>query len=521
MTATMFLPSRQLVTFRQFAAAFAACFWLTYCPLLEVSADPPDVDEAAQETDLAPEPMVLEEIEPASEGISQATPDFTDYFEAYRAASSAQKDLLIYCFAPDLPGEAQIEFETDVLADPEIRESLDERFVLVKISTEQPVQTKTTVRKTRYVRQGFRRVQRTYNQVVTQDLFDGSTRRPGLLVVSVTDQHATASPDVIARFPFGYLDLPPHVYRVNHEFKPWTAEVFRDVVSTPVTSTDAYLEKFCSKQSLDRSCVQRAAGGKVSSLSYVYFDYDYTSENLKPDRITTRLHIAKNTQLASYQEPIAMRIDAYSLRDSGAPVKLAYCEVLPNDEWQTIDVDELKPETPYRLTAYFYTSDSSHQLLGEAEMPLYAVTNGPEKVAQARAEIAMKALGEVRDWRRGSYDRRKGYVVGRWCERFYFWNILNHVRTPFRTSYSSTTFSRHNALFTGRRMRNMVQNQNVMGDHIRIRDHGFMVLSYDKHLGQAWTIEGNFGNRVVLTRRYVSDYWSLGTIVPSMLLEGS
>ena len=48
-----------------------------------------------------------------------------------------------------------------------------------------------------------------------------------------------------------------------------------------------------------------------------------------------------------------------------------------------------------------------------------------------------------------------------------------------------------------------------------------MVLSYDKHLGQAWTIEGNYGNRVVLTRRYVSDYWSLGTIVPSMLLEDS
>jgi hypothetical protein len=67
----------------------------------------------------------------------------------------------------------------------------------------------------------------------------------------------------------------------------------------------------------------------------------------------------------------------------------------------------------------------------------------------------------------------------------------------------------------------MVQNQNVMGDHVRIRDHGFMILCYDKHFGQAWTIEGNFGNRVVLTRRNVSDYWSLGTIVPSMLLEDS
>ena len=521
MTATMFHLLRRLATFRHFAAVLVACFWLICCPLQPVSADPPDIEEAVQKTNLAPEPPALEEIETAPEGIGQATPDFTDYFEAYRAASSAQKDLLIYCFAPNSPGEAQIEFESDVLGDPDIRELLDERFVFVKISTEQPVQTKSTVKKTSYVRSGFRRVQKTWNQVVTRDLFENATNRPGLLVVSVTDQQATASPDVIARFPFGHLDLPPHVFRVDRQFKPWKAEVFRDVVSTPVTSTEEYLEQFCSKQSLDRSCVQRSSGNKVPSLSYVYFDYDYTSENLKPDRITTRLHIAKNTKLASHQDPIAMRIDAYSLRDSGTPVKLAYGEILPNDEWQTIDVDELAPETPYRLTAYFYTSDPSHQLLGEAELPLYAVTNGPEKVAQARAEIAMKALGEVRDWRRGSYDRRKGYVVGRWCERFYFWNILKHVRTPFQTSYSSTVFSRHNALFTGRTMRNMVQNQNVMGDHIRIRDHGFMVLSYDKHLGQAWTIEGNYGNRVVLTRRYVSDYWSLGTIVPSMLLEDS
>jgi len=142
-----------------------------------------------------------------------------------------------------------------------------------------------------------------------------------------------------------------------------------------------------------------------------------------------------------------------------------------------------------------------------------------EAVAQARAEIAMKALGEVDDWKRGSYDRRKGYVVGRWCERFYSWNILKYVRSAVLSGYSSTTFSRYNALFSGRTMRNIVETENIMGDHVRIRDHGFMVLSYDRHLGQVWTVEGNYGSRVVLTRRSVSNYWSLGRIVPDMLRE--
>jgi hypothetical protein len=220
-----------------------------------------------------------------------------------------------------------------------------------------------------------------------------------------------------------------------------------------------------------------------------------------------------------FDEPVAMRIDVYSLRDSAAPVHYAYAHVLPSEEWQTVTVEGLQPETPYRMTAYFYTPGKSPQLIGEANSPFYAVTSGTEKVAQARAAIATKALGEVNDWRRGRYDRRKGYVVGRWCERFYCWNILQHVYTPYRDSYSPVIFSRHGALFSGRTMRNMIQNNNVMGDHIRTSNHGFMVLSYDKHLGQVWTIEGNYNNSVVLTRRNLSDYWSLGTIVDSMLIE--
>jgi hypothetical protein len=518
MAATMFCTLRRLAARRRFCIVLVQCLWALCWQSLPVGANPPEAEDAVQKAG-AVQKEINEDIAGAPAGAIDATPIYTDYFEAHRAAASAEKDLVIYCFEPESPSPEQIEFERGVLGDDEILRLMDERFVFVKVSTQEPIQTQSTVRKTSYVRRGFRRVRRTWNQIVTRDLFAGKTDRPGLLVLNVSNQQIATSPDIVARFPFGHLELPPHVFRVDREFKPWTAEVFRDVVTTPVSSADAYLDKFCSKQSLDRSCIQKGTEDSVATLNYVYFDYDHTSENLKPDRIRTKLHIAKNEQLASYPDPISMRIDVHSLKDSGAPIQFVYKEVLPKDEWQTIGIDGLDSETPYRLTAYFYTSDPSHQLLGEAELPMYAVTNGPEKVAQTRAEIAMKALGEVRDWRRGSYDRSKGYVVGRWCERFYFWNVLGRVRTPYPNSYSSTVFSRHNALFSGRTMRNMVQTENVMGDHVRISGHGFMVLSYDKHYGQAWTIEGNFGNRVVLTRRYVSDYWSLGRIVPTMLLE--
>jgi hypothetical protein len=444
---------------------------------------------------------------------------YDDYFRAYELASAAQKDLLVYCFDPDDPGDAQIQFESETLAAASVKNLIFERFLLAKIATDQPVYTRSTVTRTRYVRQGFRRVARTYHQVVQDDAFDGRTSRPGLLVVDVADAAGATDPDVILHLPFQRQSLSPHVYAINQEFQPWKSEVVCDLVSMPVTSGQSYVDEFCRTQSLDNSHIQRNFDDRIGSLHRIYFDYAYARATLCPDRVTTRVHVGGNSQLAAHQEPLAVRIDAYSLNDSAVPVQYAYAHVEPTDEWQDLTVSGLQSETAYRLHVYFYTPGESPSLIGEAELPFHAVTGGPEKVAQARAAIAMKALGEVDDWRRGSYDRRKGYVVGRWCERFYCWNILEHVHTPFRTSYSPTIFSRHGALFSGGVIRRLMQNQGTMGAHVRTSNHGFMVLAYDRHLGQVWTIEGNFNNRVVLTRRRPSDYWSLGTIVESMLKE--
>ena len=503
-----------------YGPALLLSFFLVWHQPLSVQADPPGearVDPTAEKSG------VESQTERATTGETVEMEDvplaYRDYFDAYQAAVEAQKDLMIYCFDPQNPTDEQVEFETQTLTAAGMKDAIEERFLLVKIATDNPVQTQTNVTKSSYVRSGFRRVKKTWNQVVSRDLFDGKTSRPGLLVVQVADVEGASEPTIIAHFPFQAPKLSPHVFAADTEFKPWEREVFCSLVSTPVTSAQAYLGKFCQKHSIDSSCVQREFSNEIVSLNNIAYDYGHTSVNLSPDRITTKLHIGQNTTLASLQERLAMRIDVYSLNDSAAPVKYGYAHVVPNDQWQTVTVEGLQPETPYRLCAYFYTPGRSPQLIGEALSPFYAVTSGTSKVAQAKAAIATKALSEVNDWRRGRYDRRKGYVVGRWCERFYCWNILQHLHTPFRDSYSPTIFSRHGALFSGQTMRNMVQNNNVMGDHVRTSNHGFMVLSYDKHLGQVWTIEGNYNNSVVLTRRYLSDYWSLGTIVEGMLKE--
>jgi hypothetical protein len=510
--------------------ALLTCILLWKIPLSAL-ADPPQSEPNAEALDASDAPVEAADetpsnrpqVEPAaaSETIDgdRVPLAYRDYFDAYEAALEAERDLLLYCFAPENPTEEQVEFETRALTAAGMKEAIDERFLMVKIATDDPVQTRTTVTKSRYVRSGLRRVKKTWNQVVSRDLFDGKTSRPGLLVVDVNDAATASEPTIVAYLPFQTPKLSPHVFATNKEFKPWQREVFCSLISTPVASAQDYLNDFCRRQSIDLSCVQREFSDEIVSLNNIGYDYGHTSDNLAPNRISTKLHVGQNTTLASLGVPVSIRIDVYSLNDSAAPVKYSYAQVVPDDQWQSVTIEGLRPETPYRLNAYFYTPGKSPQLIGEARTPFYAVTSGASKVAQARAAIATKALSEVNDWRRGRYDRRKGYVVGRWCERFYCWNILQHLKTPFRDSYSPSIFSRHGALFSGRTMRNMVQSSNVMGDHVRTSDHGFMVLSYDKHLGQVWTIEGNYNNSVVLTRRYLSDYWSLGTIVESMLLE--
>jgi hypothetical protein len=498
----------------------AVCF-LAGRNLPQLQAEPPVPSDAeVAQSAVAELPATAQE---PDVGQQTAAPElvYDDYFEAYQAAGAAGKDLIVYCFDPENPRPAQIEFESETLAAADVRDRMSERFLLVKVPTDSPVLIHSTVRKTSYVRQGFRRVQKTWNQQVERDLFNGRTSRTGILVVDVTEAEATAAPTILIHLPFQAEQLSPYVYAVDRKFQPWKRKVVCDLVSVPTESAQSYVQQFCSRQSLDNASIQRDFPDQIKSLHRVYFDYAFTREQLRPDRVTTRVHLAGNSELAGYQEPLAVRIDAYSLNDSAVPVQYAYARVRPTDEWQELTVSGLNPETAYRFHVYFYTPGASRGLLGEAELPFHAVTAGVEKVAQARAEIAMKALGEVNDWRRGSYDRRKGYVVGRWCERFYCWNILEHVNTPFSTSYSPSIFSRHGALFSGGVIRRLMHNSDVMGAHVRTSDHGFMVLAYDRHLGQVWTIEGNYGNRVVLTRRYPSDYWSLGTIVESMLKEPS
>ena len=65
----------------------------------------------------------------------------------------------------------------------------------------------------------------------------------------------------------------------------------------------------------------------------------------------------------------------------------------------------------------------------------------------------------------------------------------------------------------------LVKKSRIHGDYVRIPGHSFMLLAYDPKIQKAWTIEGNYGNRVVLTRRSVQSHWSLGNLVPEMLRE--
>jgi hypothetical protein len=262
----------------------------------------------------------------------------------------------------------------------------------------------------------------------------------------------------------------------------------------------------------------QVATDDIEDLGGVSYDYVHTSDRLALDRVALKINIGGNSRLAEFEEPIDTRIDAHSMRGSRCPVQYVYRKLDVSEDWQELELDGLDPETPYCFRIYFYSGDPKPSLIGQARTPFYGATGGVTRLANARAAIAMRALGEVDDWRRG-WTRGKPYLVGRWCERFYSWNIDEHVYTAYRNGYDPRTFSRHGALMSGSEWREVAEKQNIMGDHIRIQGHGFMVLSYDEDLGQAWTIEGNFGNTVALTNRRIQNYWSVGTLVEGMLRE--
>lgn len=443
---------------------------------------------------------------------------YTNYFEAHEAALAGGKHVLVYRYDPDAPTAAQIEFVTNSLVDQEVRQEIERQFAIVRLAVGAPIEIRTTVKRTGSVRRGFRTSSTSWTETVRKDLFDSETDQPGILLVRVSGSDFPSGSEAVAFLPFQAAPLSPKVFQAERAFEPWKSETFRSIVSTKIAPAKEYrtaLARGLGMENLNLFTVSREA---VDDLGGVSYDYDFTGQHVAANQVDVRLNVGGNTELTSLEEPIDARIDVYSLKNSAYPVAYVYRKVQPKDEWQDIQIDGLQPETAYRFRILFFRCKPSRSLIGQASLPFYAATGGKTRLANARAAIAVRALGEVHDWNCGR-TRGKDYRVGRWCEMFYNWNIFKIINTPFRYGYDSRTFSQYDALISGARLREIARDGNVMGDHVRISNHGFMVLSYDKYLGEVWTIEGNYGNRAVLTRRRVQDHWSVGTLTDSMLRD--
>jgi hypothetical protein len=442
---------------------------------------------------------------------------FTDYFEAHDAAHSSGRHVIVYRHhADDQRTDAEKSFEI-TLEDPDIQCLLAPHFVLAKLAIGDTIQLRRTVKRSGYVRRRFRgRVRRTWTETVYRDLFDAVTDRSGLLIVRVTAAGYQDGAEALAHLPFGATRLSPHVFRRQRELRPWREKTLRRIISTPIAEADAYLPALAHSLGYETPHHLQASTEGIVEFSGIAFDYDYSMERIAQDRIVTQIHLGGHVELLEHEGPLNLRVDVFSLKNSAAPTHYVYRQLQPTEDWQPLEVDGLQAEMPYRLRVYFYSDDPDPILLGKASLPMDTATGGNTRLANARAKVVMCALGEVHDWDRG-YTRGKSYVVGRWCERFYWWNFVEGFSTPYSYGYDVRTFSRHGALVSGQELRETARDGNIMGDHVRIQGHGFMVLSYDEHLGQAWTIEGNFGNRAVLAQRTVQNYWSVGKLVESML----
>lgn len=452
----------------------------------------------------------------AQEAASEEPSATEIYKDAFAEARATQRDLLVF-FAAEDAAPPQEEFATQTLANETIKSLLDERFVLVRLAKGDSIEKRTTEARTKYVRQRFRSVKKTYNQVVVQKLLEEQSRASGFTIVRANGDEPFGDSQLLAWFPFEDTQLPPQIFRRDPHLKPWTAALFEQIIRTPLDDPDAYMVSLTQKGPLQSAVKSVESAGAIPTLGQIKYDYEYSKSHLEPKAIATKIHLAGNEQLALVGDPVDVRVDVYSLKNSSVPVKLVYLTLDTTDDWQDLRIEGLEPETPYQMDVHFYRPEGGHPLIGKAKLSFMGATCGKTRLSKARAKVAMSALSELNDWQRGQYGR-KGYVVGAWCERFYFWNIAKFVLPPYRTGYTPSTFSRFGALVSGSTAKEAVTHDNAMGDHVRISGHGFMVLCYDKDLNQVWCIEGNYGNRVVITKRSLSGGWSLGRLNEEMLL---
>ena len=160
-----------------------------------------------------------------------------------------------------------------------------------------------------------------------------------------------------------------------------------------------------------------------------------------------------------------------------------------------------------------------------------------DRVAQARPALALRTFIELENSRVGNDRGGNAYCPGyncdvqhggsEWCSEYYDYVIdiayrdLETYGQQLSYSLIQYAFEQANAWFG-----NPPSSRDSLhlGDYIGVHNgpglpihHSTMFIAYDQRIGQALTIEGNYGNRVGMSPYSFDLIGGYGVLVPSML----
>lgn len=199
----------------------------------------------------------------------------------------------------------------------------------------------------------------------------------------------------------------------------------------------------------------------------------------------------------------------------------------------------LPETTPYQAQIQFYRAGSAagtFDKLGPVSAKYYTTTDGEKEKSEVRTRILLKGFKEYDDSRRG----RVGYLGSvaedgtryganpdeLWCSEFYSWvtkDFLKGMSTNDSVSKMADYFRGYSAYYGNGEL----AEKGRRGDYLALdtdddgkKNHSGMFLAYEAASDGnfVWTIEGNVGNRVAVSRRkFDAGFVGLGHIEYSMM----
>ncbi len=177
----------------------------------------------------------------------------------------------------------------------------------------------------------------------------------------------------------------------------------------------------------------------------------------------------------------------------------------------------VSPESVYRAFVILHRRAPQYgtkTAWGRLRGPYYVATSGDSQLAKARHHIVMRTFKEFYYTERG-WVRDENSPLD--CHAYYCWATGSCTKGA---SYGYTDpgwlFDRYHG---GYEVADLATEGSIHGDYVRIPGHTFMMLAYDTHLNQVWTMESNFNYTVEVAIRPPDGSWTVGHLLDNHIRE--